>query len=1029
MITFQNFISQLNLFWEKQGCIIQQGYDLEVGAGTFNPATFLRCLGPEPYKGAYVEPSRRPTDGRYGNNPNRLQHFFQYQVALKPSPPDIQNLYLQSLQALGFNLKNHDIRFVHDDWESPTLGAWGLGWEVWMDGMEITQFTYFQSVGGIPLKPITGELTYGIERLAMYLQGVDNIFDLQWNEDLTYGDIYHQNEVQWSKYNFEESCVDMWWQHFNDFENEAKRLIDKNLPLPAYDFVMKASHAFNVLDARGVISVTERTGYIARIRNLSCKIAENYILNREALDFPLLKKYQTNTNENSQPQPQDHQETFDPNKRNDFVLEIGSEELPASFVPIGCMSLEKTIRTFLDQACISYENIQVHGTPRRLTAYISALAEGTPTKTQERKGPPLSIAFDTEGEPTKAGRGFFRSIHSDVATLKEIKANKYPHIFIKSLKNVDYLFASLTTQGKASISFLSELLPKLILSIDFPKTMRWGDRDISYARPLRWILALYGKQVVPFSIGDIFSGNTSYGHPQLMAKTFTVKQAQDYFSSLLEHKVMVNITERLSCINEQIDKIEKETGNLIIEKDRVIPQVLHLVEWPMLTVATFSKSFLNAPKEVLVSEMVEHQKYFPITDTNNCLMNDFVITANNTPSDEIRKGNIKVISARLADGVFLYEQDLKTTLEAFNEKLKHITFQKELGSIYEKVLRIVENATIIHSYIPGTHLQKLQRAALFCKSDLASELVGEFPDLQGVVGKLYANAQGEDFEIAQAIDEHWMPRGENSPLPQSLYGTILSLSEKIDNFLSCFSIGLKPTSSSDPYALRRQAFGIIKMLIQGKHRLPLNEILQKCYACFRENLSQKEKSLPLEDELIEEIKAFFANRIKTVFQDDGLKKDEIEASLTCGFHDIYDTFCRAQALHNFRLSNKKFPLMYEVYRRAKGQLNHQKNTTFSEDLLKEKEENALHKKLVETEEELHRAIQDYRYDDAYEYIAKLHPYLVALFDNVRILSDEKALQFNRIALLQRVFSLFEKLLDFGKLQEKVQSKHATSNSS
>lgn len=289
MLNFQQMLQKLNDFWEKEGCALHQGYDLEVGAGTFNPTTFLRCLGPEPYKAAYIEPSRRPSDGRYGLNPVRLQHYFQYQVMLKPSPLNIQDLCLRSFEAIGFNLKDHDIRFVHDDWETPALGAWGLGWEVWMDGMEVLQFTYFQACGGLELKPVTGELTYGLERLASYLQKVDSVYDLKYNDTLTYGDVFFRNEVEWSHYNFEEATVPMWKQHFEDFEKESKKLLAHGLPLPAYDFVAKASHAFNMLDARGAISVTERTGYIGRLRDLSRGVAEAYVKSRETLGFPLMK--------------------------------------------------------------------------------------------------------------------------------------------------------------------------------------------------------------------------------------------------------------------------------------------------------------------------------------------------------------------------------------------------------------------------------------------------------------------------------------------------------------------------------------------------------------------------------------------------------------------------------------------------------------------------------------------------------------------------------------------------------------------
>ncbi|AOY01337.1 glycine--tRNA ligase subunit alpha [Jeongeupia sp. USM3] len=292
MLTFQDILLKLQTYWASQGCALLQPYDLEVGAGTFHTATFLRSLGPEPWNAAYVQPSRRPKDGRYGENPNRLQHYYQFQVALKPNPDNILDLYLGSLKELGIDPTVHDIRFVEDDWESPTLGAWGLGWEVWLNGMEVTQFTYFQQVGGLDCKPVLGEITYGVERLAMYLQGVENVYDLVWTvypngQKVTYGDIYHQNEVEQSTYNFEHANVELLFRLFNDFEGEAQRLIEAGLPLPGYEMVMKCSHTFNLLDARGAISVTERAAYIGRVRNLSRMVAQAYYDSREALGFPM----------------------------------------------------------------------------------------------------------------------------------------------------------------------------------------------------------------------------------------------------------------------------------------------------------------------------------------------------------------------------------------------------------------------------------------------------------------------------------------------------------------------------------------------------------------------------------------------------------------------------------------------------------------------------------------------------------------------------------------------------------------------
>ena len=294
MLTFQELILKLQIYWGKHGCALLQPYDMEVGAGTSHTATFLRALGPEPWSAGYVQPSRRPKDGRYGENPNRLQHYYQYQVVLKPSPPNILDLYLGSLSEIGIDPKLNDVRFVEDDWENPTLGAWGLGWEVWLNGMEVTQFTYFQQVGGIECKPITGEITYGLERLAMYQQGVNNVYDLVWTtreengvtKTLTYGDVYHQNEVEQSTYNFEYSDAETLLRHFNDFEAAAKRLMEANLALPAYEQVLKAAHTFNLLDARGAISVTERAAYIGRIRNLARSVASSYLESRRRLNPP-----------------------------------------------------------------------------------------------------------------------------------------------------------------------------------------------------------------------------------------------------------------------------------------------------------------------------------------------------------------------------------------------------------------------------------------------------------------------------------------------------------------------------------------------------------------------------------------------------------------------------------------------------------------------------------------------------------------------------------------------------------------------
>ncbi len=984
MLTFQEMIHKLSTFWEKQGCVIHQGHDLEMGAGTFNPATFLRCLGPEPYKTAYVEPSRRPSDGRYGENPNRLQLFHQFQVVIKPSPSNILELYKKSLEAIGVDLKSHDLRFVHDDWESPTIGAHGLGWEVWLDGMEVTQFTYFQAVANVSLKPVSVEITYGLERLCMYIQNKDNVFDMQWNGTYTYGDICKRNEVEWSSYNFTYASTEMWLRHFDDYKKEAKELIAHQLPIPAYDFVMKASHAFNLLEARGVISVTERTGYIGRIRDLSRLIASEYLSMREKLDFPLLDKL--SEEEKKVPQLKALPKTFDPHRRESFLLEIGSEELPATFVPIGMQNLENAFRTLFKTHDLSFETIQVFGTPRRLGVLVRGLVEGTSDKTTERKGPNITAAF-ADGSPTKQGAGFLKAVGCESVSLSDIQSGKIKALELRG----EHLFATIKKEGKSIYQILSEELPKLILGLDFPKKMRWGSLDITYPRPLHWITALYSDHVVPFSIAEIGSNSYTFGHSQLDPKKIMLKEANDFFSTLKEHKVLADASERRQSIVDQLHELEIQLGAEAIEKKKVLAQVLHLSEWPQLTHADFSADFLKIPSEVLISEMVEHQKYFPLKDKAGKLLNSFIITADNTPNDLIRHGNRKVLSARLSDGVFLYEQDLQTSLEKFNEKLEKMTFQKELGTMFDKVARIVTLSQKLNDILQLADPKKVARAALLCKADLASGMVGEFPELQGTIGKYYAQTQKEDIEVATAIEEHWMPRIEGGDLPKTPSGIILSLSDKLDNLISYFSVGLRPTSSSDPYALRRQTIGILKILVANKLSLDLSSLLDG------------------------EVLTYLTSRAKGVFEDFGFAKDEVEASLMGLCKDPYDQYCKVEAFHAFR-STESFAKLFEVYKRAKGQLEKSKAGIFDPALAQEPAEKALVAALASLEKHWHNILKQKQYAQAFEEMAKLQTPLANLFDQVKILADEPNIRENRLALLHKVFAHFQELLDFSKIQ-------------
>ncbi len=879
----------------------------------------------------------------------------------------------------------------------------------------------------------------------MYIQGVDSLFDLQWNHEVTYGDIYKRSEFEWSHYNFTEADTAMWLRHFEEFEAEAIRLIARHFPIPAYDFVMKCSHAFNILDARGVISVTERTAYIARIRNLAKALAESWIESRQRLSFPLMRNHR----KRSEVAIPAVSEKHDPSEKRDFLLEIGSEELPATFVPIGMQQLESHMRSLLQENELPFEHLEVFGTPRRLAVRVTQLAGGTEGKRIERKGPAIAAAFESDGRPSKAGEGFFRSLQFDKPTLSQIERGEIPGLEIRTIKGSGYLFATLEQKGIATRQLLAHNLRKLILGLEFPKKMRWSDLDIEYARPLKWIAALYGNEIIPFVVGDIVSSNLTYGHRQMAPLPLELSNPQEYTDLLRKHSVIADVKERAESIEMQLGKVEHSFNAKVIAKERVMHQVLHLVEYPFITVGNFDKKYLQTPKEVSISEMVEHQKYFPLADLQGNLIPHFAIVCNNTPSDLIRAGNQKALSPRLSDGMFLYEEDLKIPLSQFNEKLKHLIFQKELGSVWEKVKRVTGLAEILHNYLPICELDILRRAASLCKADLASHLVGEFPELQGTAGKLYALKGGEKEATALAIEEHWMPRGEKAPLPKTPCGVLLSMAEKIDNFLSCFALDLKPTSSSDPYALRRQAIGMLKMLIEGELHLPIYKAFKEGFAIFRKTpyLSDKIKKEIEEREgtILSDLISYFLNRFRTLLHEYGFDKDEVEATLSQGINDPYDIFRKLKALHEFRKTHHDaFLNILELFTRTKkillsqnpelspGWISNQLGGTFFDEnryppveptLFKNTTEEQVYATVLSIKKKFHVDLVDRRdpkgrqWKEAFIALAQLHQPVNTLFEHVKIIDDDPSIRTNRLSLLQEIWDLCEELADFSKIQE------------
>ena len=686
-MTFQEIILALEKFWADQGCIIQQPCDIEVGAGTFNPATFLRCLGPEPWHVAYVEPVRRPTDGRYAENPFRLGAYYQYQVILKPAPENVLPLYLESLYHLGIPPRQNDIRFVEDDWESPTLGASGLGWEVWWNGAEVTQFTYFQQMGSIDLDPICAEITYGLERIALYLQDVDSFFDIRWNEHLNYGDVHHQSEVEYSTYNFQHANVEMLFDQFSTYEKETHACLDAGLVLPATDHVLKCSHTFNMLDARGVISVTERVSYIERVRRLAQRIARAYVEQREEMGHPLMGRFSTITDAEvaipaeDEPSAQPQQETAD------LLFEIGTEEIPAGYVPPALTQLREIATESLTDHRIPFGEIETFGTPRRITLSIKDLKTLQASEETEVVGPPKSIAYDENGEPTRAAIGFAKTQGVELTALRIVKTERG-----------EYVAASKLETGEPTRKVLQTLLPEWIEVLRFPKTMRWETKSgapqafARFARPIRWLVALLGDEVVDCTYGDAHAGRITYGHRSLHPDPITLTSANldTYTEALRAAGVIVCPNERREVIGKQVRSILKAEGYLPKLDEELLGTVTYLVENPQPIIGNFSASHLEIPPEVLITAMKKHQRYFPMWKNDSELAPKFITISNGTDGnfDGVQHGNERVLHARLNDAEFFYKEDQKTSLADKVERLGAVVFHAKLGSLLDKAERL-----------------------------------------------------------------------------------------------------------------------------------------------------------------------------------------------------------------------------------------------------------------------------------------------------------------------------------------------------
>jgi len=685
--------------------------------------------------------------------------------------------------------------------------------------------------------------------------------------------------------------------------------------------------------------------------------------------------------------------------RQDFLLEIGTEEIPAGFLSRIFQTLPPQVAELLSYHRLPYEEIKVMGTPRRITIYVTNLVDRQEDRIIEKLGPSKKVAFDAEGNPTKAAIGFARGQKTAVEDLEIITTEKGEYVGVRKKET-----------GRESIDILSQALPGFIQGIPFRKSMRWQNFDLRFARPIHWLLALFGQTVIPFELEGLTSGNCSYGHRFMAPDAFTIEKPDHYIDLCRESKVIVNQDERRSIIREQLLAIEKDVAGTVIDDKDLLETVTNLVEFPSAACGSFEEQFLGLPEEVLITVMRHHQKYFSLRNQQGQLMPNF-ITINNTLARDpqlVIAGNERVLRARLNDAQFFYQEDLKIPLETFVERLKNVVFQTKLGTSYEKMTRFQTLATQLADQLCPAKKDKVGRTALLCKADLESNMVGEFSDLQGIMGREYAKVAGEDPDISRGIYEHYLPLAAGGSLPTDDCGALVSIADKIDTIVGCFGIGLIPTGGADPYALRRQALGIIHIILDRQYAIRLDKLVKDSLELLATKIDRQPREVG--NEVLEFIKGRFFNNLTAR----GIPAGVVEGVLATGFYQLLEANRKIEALNTFR-QRDDFELLLVTFKRVMNIIKGADEQQIVPDLLEDKAEIKLFAELNQLTDSCQKAIADQNYLQALETMAKLKPAVDNFFDNVMVMVDNQAVKSNRIGLLQAITSLFRQVADFSKL--------------
>ncbi|MFG1607653.1 glycine--tRNA ligase subunit beta [Actinoplanes sp. NPDC049265] len=1028
MLTMQDALARLIAYWTDQGCLTVQPMNTEVGAGTLNPATFLRVLGPEPWRVVYVEPSVRPDDSRYGENPNRIQTHTQVQVILKPEPGDAQELYLGSLAALGIDVAAHDVRFVEDNWASPALGAWGLGWEVWLDGLEITQFTYFQQAGGLNLDPPAVEITYGIERILMALQDVRHFKDIAYADGVTYGEVFGQAEYEMSRYYLDDADIDANRRLLEIYAGEAQRMIDAGLPVPAHTYVLKCSHAFNVLDSRGAVSTAERAAEFGRMRRLAGEVARLWVARREELGHPLgvVEK----------PAPaRAVPATEGATRPRMLAFEVGTEEMPPAAATAAASFLQQRLTELLGQTRLTFGDLRVAVTPRRLIAIVHDVAAREDDRTLRVKGPKV-------GAPDRALAGFARAQGVEVAALAGEDGYHYAERF---------------ETGRAAGAVLAEVLGDVVSGLRSARNMRWNDPELSFTRPIRWLLALLGDDVVPVTVSTLAAGRETRVLRDAAEPILTVASAETFMETISVNGIVADPEDRAELISTGAQDLVYPDGRA--DLTGLLEQVTHLVEAPNPLLGSFDESYLSLPAEVLTTVMRKHQRYFPVRDADGALLPLFVAVANGVVDvDQVRTGNEAVLRARYEDAAFFYRADLATPPAEMRAKLARLTFTDKLGSMADRADRIGRLALSLatdgdvgpaNGYTGSANEgtgpangstgsangsagsanggsagsddddlgsddagvrsgggdrrlggETLERAAQLVKFDLGAQLVTEMTSLAGVMARDYAYQAGESRAVAQALYECELPRSAGDDVPASVPGALLSLADRLDLVAGlAATVGL-PTGSSDPFAVRRAVLGLIAV-----HRAqPALASLSLTDALARAGELQPVKVTP---QVLADAGEFLARRLEQQLTEEGHPVDRVRAVLVHADRPaVADTYlAQLSAL----AGDAAFQALAAALTRARRIVPAGTATLTSPDALSEPADRALWEAVEACPPPA----------DLAGFVTTAGPLVSAVdrfFEDVLVMAEDPALRAARLGLLARVRDLGDPLLDWPQLR-------------